>query len=143
MAISNLITNAVADTYNALSSGWLALADITKTRHIFNASAYIQARWSCVDVDWDDETTIDNDILRACAYYADADRVGVLFPAVAVVEPHRAITVEKKKLGSMEKTLQWADAGGLTTGNPLASIDAIMSLYCTRIGIGSGVLTRV
>lgn len=146
MAITPLITKTESDTYNALSSAWLALTDVLKDNHIYNASLYMQAQFTCevddVAVDWADPTTLDDDMKRACAYYADADRLGVLFDDVATTEPHRAIIEEKKKLGSMEKTLKWASSGSFTSANPLESIDSIMLLYCTS-NAGSTKLTRV
>ncbi len=131
MTIAPIITPAEADVYNVLSSSWLSLPEPTKEAHIYNASLYIYTTWTCADVDWSDPLTIDDDIKRACAYYADADRVGVLFDPVEQTEKHRSVTMEKKKLGTMEKTTQWAQGGAITSGNPLQSIDAIMGLYCT------------
>ena len=140
MAVTNLITIAEADTFNALSASWLMLTANTKTIHIFNASVYMQANWNCTDVDWADTTTLDSDMKRACAYYAEADRVGVLNTAVAAVDPHGKVTEETRKLGSMQKTTKWDEAGANVAGDPLESINAIMSLYCTT---KSRFLTRV
>ncbi len=129
MSVTPLITKAESDTYNALSSDWLALTDAVKDIHIFNASVYMQNNWSCTDVEWDDTTTLDDDLKRACAYYADADRIGVLNTAVSAVAPKGMMTEETKKLGTMLKTVKWAETGNVS-GNPLASIDAIMKVYC-------------
>jgi len=130
MAVTNLITIAESDTYNALSAAWLALTDPEKTAHIFNASVHMQAQWICADVEWDDTTTLDDDLQRACAYYADADRIGVLNTAVAVADKVGRKTEETGKLGTMLKTVKWAESGAAASGNPLESIDSIMSLYC-------------
>ncbi len=140
MSISPIISVAEADTYNVLSADWLNTPEPNKEAHIYNASLYIHTTWTCSDIDWSDPLTIDDDVKRACAYYADADRLGVLFDPIEKTEAHRAMTMEKKKLGSMEKTIQWAQGGALTSGNPLQSIDAIMSLYCT--GLSSMSLLR-
>ncbi len=140
MAVTPLITISEADQFNGLSSGWMGASSEYKTRYILNASTYMQAKWDCADVDWSDTSTLDDDLKRACAYYADADRLGVLFPAVEETEPHRAIIKERKKLEGMEKETMWADIGALTSKKPLESINAIMRLHCTRVG---RVLTRV
>ena len=138
MAITALIDIATANSYNG--DAWDALTDPEKTMHIYNATVYMQTRWYCSDVDWDTPADLDDDLQRACAYYADADRLGLLYTALASAEPHRAIVKERKKLEGMEKEIQWADVGALTTGNPLESIDAIMRLYCTA---KSSTLVRV
>ena len=140
MAVTNLITIAESDTYNALSADWIALTDPVKTAHIFNASVYMQGQWTCAGVDWSDATTLDDDIKRACAYYADADRIGVLNTAVADVDKKGRVIEETGKLGTMLKTVKWAESGAAATGNPLESINAIMSLYCTA---RAGRLVRV
>ena len=130
MAVTPLITIAESDIYNALSPDWLVLTDPVKDAHIYNASVYMQQKWTCADVDWSDPTTLDDDLKRACAYYADADRIGVLSSPVAVTAKTGNVTEETRQLGSMLKTTKWADSG-TTSGNPLESIDNIMSLYCT------------
>jgi len=139
MAVTNLITISESDTYNALSSDWVALADPIKTAHIFNASVYMQANWACTDVEWDDTSTLDDDLKRCCSYYADADRIGVLSAPVATTVKHGNITEETKKLGTLLKTTKWAE-GGSTSGDPLESINSLMSLYCTSL---AGRLIRV
>jgi hypothetical protein len=139
MAITPLLTPAEADVYNTASASWLALSDALKTAHIFNATVYIKAKWNCSSFDWDDLTTFDDDVLRACAYYADADRIGVLTTAVTLADAHGAVTEETRKLGTMLKTTKWAESGN-TTGDPLESINSIMGLYCSS---NSGRLIRV
>lgn len=133
MSVTNLIDIATADSYNGLE--WEALSDAVKTEHIYKATVHMRTRWICVDVDWDDLTTLNDDLKKACAYYAEADRLGVLFTALAYSEPHRAKVKERKKLEGMEKEIEWSAIGAFTTGNPLASIDAIMSVYCVQ-GLG-------
>jgi hypothetical protein len=139
MAVTALITITESDAYNTLSADWVVLSDALKTAHIFNASVYMQANWSCANVTWSDTSTLDDDLKRACAYYADADRLGVLTDAIAVTEKHGRIIEETGKLGSMGKTVKWADSGALTSGNPLQSIDTMVKLYCTSI---SGTMVR-
>lgn len=143
MAVTPLITKTEADTYNALSSDWLAASNTDKDTYIYNASVYMQAMWTCTDVEWDDTTTLDDDLKRACAFYADADRLGYLYPTQTAIEDHRALTRKTQKLGTMEKTLEWSDTTGLKTAQPLSYIDSIMRLYCTKTGGGSGTITRV
>lgn len=140
MAITPLITIAESDTYNALSADWIALTDTVKDAHIYNASIHMITNWSCTDVDWDDTDTLDDDLKRACAYYADADRIGVLNPAVASTEAHGRVIEETGKLGSMLKTVKWSENGGNVNGNPLASIDVICDIYCESL---TGKLIRV
>ena len=107
MAVEILIDETTADLYNADSAGWLALTTAAKDVHIFNASVYIQSNWTCVDIDWDDNTTWTDDLKRACAWYADADRAGVLFPDALSTETKRGRLVqETKKMGPMSKTLR-------------------------------------
>lgn len=131
MAVTSLITVSESDTYNALSPDWLALTpDAKKEAHIYNASVYMQTKWTCADVDWSDTSTLDDDLKRACAYYADADRIGVLSSPVAVTAKTGNVTEETRKLGTMLKTTKWAE-GGTTSGDPLESINNIMSMYCT------------
>lgn len=132
MATTAIITVAEADVYLALHADWLALTSPIKEAHIFNASLYIHANWSCADVDWADSLTIDDDIKRACAFYAYADSVGALFAPIEETEEHRSIIMEKKKLGSMEKTKQWAFSGKMTSGDPLENMDAMMALHCEK-----------
>jgi len=143
MAVTPLITRDQADTYNDASTAWLALTNDEKDAHIYTATVYMQTMWTCTDVEWDDLTTLDDDLLRACAYYADADRQGYLYPTAEIIEGHRALTRKTQKLGSMEKTLEWSDTAGLRTARPLSPIDSIMYVYCVRTGGGSGVVTRV
>lgn len=131
MALTPIITVEQADSYNAQSAEWLALSNEMKEVHIFNASLYMQSMWTCADVIWTDSSTIDDDLLRACAYYADASRVGVLYTAVAVNEKHRSLIMHKRKMEGMEETFQWGQGGAIVTGNPLESIHALMKLHCT------------
>ncbi len=130
MAVTSLITIAESDTYNALSADWIALTDPIKEAHIFNASVYMQTKWTCADVDWSDTDTLDEDLKRACAYYADADSIGVLSAPIETTDKHGNVTEETRKLGTMLKTTKWAE-GGTTSGDPLESINSIMSIYCT------------
>ena len=131
MAITPVILPADADTYLALVADWLSLSDAQKTDHIYNATVYMQANWTCTDVDWDDHTSTDDDIKRACAYYADADRLGVLFPSREVTEKHRYMTSRKYKVEGLEEHYQWAESGPSASGDPLEEIHTIMKLYCT------------
>ena len=139
MAITPLITIAEADAFNALSPDWLLLTDPAKDAHIFNASVYMQAEWVCADVEWDDPTTLDEDVKRCCGYFADADRIGVLTAPIAVTAKTGNVTEETRKLGTMLKTTKWAESG-LASGNPLESINKLMGLYCTA---KAGQLRRV
>lgn len=140
MPVTPLITPAESDIYNALSSEWLVLSDDEKSAHILRSSMYMQLNWTCTDVDWSDPSTLDDDLKRACAYYADADRLALLYSPVEQVDKRGRVIMEKKKLATMEETTQWSQTGSLTSGNPLESIDAVMSLYCSS---NSSKLVRV
>ena len=141
MAITALIDIATADSYNG--DAWDALTDPVKTEHIYNASVYMQTSWYCADVDWTDTANLDADLQKACAYYADADRQGYLYPSTTVVEDHRALTRRTRKLEGMEETLEWDDTTGSKRSNPIAHIDSIMALYCIKSKSGSSGLIRV
>ena len=130
MAVTSLITVVESDIYNALSADWVALSDPIKEAHIFNASVYMQTKWRCVDVDWSDPTTLDDDLKRACAYYADADRIGVLSAPIELTDKHGNVIEETRKLGTMLKTTKWAE-GGTTSGDPLESVNSLMAVHCT------------
>ena len=133
MSIIPLITTAEADVYLALSAEWLALEPAQKEAYIYNSTLYMQARWTCTDVDWADPESLDDDLSRACALYAEADRIGCLFDAMEVQDPHGKKTMEKRVLDTMEKTTQWSMFGSVVNGNPVDSIDTLMGLYCSRI----------
>lgn len=143
MAITPLITKAEADVFNALSSAWLALTDDLKDFHIYNASVYMQTRWTCTDVEWDDTTTLDEDLKRACAYYAEADRLETLMAPVSDIEHKGRIVEETGKVDTLLETTKYSDSGTTVTGgNNLQSIDAIMSIYCTALNANSVKLVR-
>ena len=74
-----IITPAESDVYLAAYLDWIALDDTTKTLHIEKASVYVQTQWVCVDVDWDDDLTIPDNVKEATAYYAYADFQGTLY----------------------------------------------------------------
>lgn len=143
MSVINLLTLVEADDLNSDSTEWLALSDGEKAKHIFQASLYMQTRWSCVEVDWEDATTLSDDLKRACAYYADADRLGLLFPALVYEEPRGRLTEETGKVGSLLETKKWSTFGGVVTKSPLTQIDALMLSECTRLSPGSAALVRV
>ena len=144
MAITPIISVSEADVFNALSPNWLALTPEQKTAHIFNSSLYILNSWSCVDeagdaVDWSSPPV---DLKKACAYYAEADRIGVLFDPMIKEDIHGKKTMEKKKMEGFEKTIQWSMFGGIVNGDPLSSVDAIMKQYCTSL-LNSNSVVRV
>ncbi len=144
MSVVPLITIPESDTYNALSADWLALADEVKDAHIYNASVYMQTRWDCVDVVWSDPTTLDDDLKRACSYYAEADRLGSLNPDVSDTSAKGRITEETGQVDTLRETIKYSDSGALVSGdNPLAMIDSIMSLYCTPLSATTCQLLRV
>ena len=130
--IENIVTIEESDTFNALSPEWESLTAVQTNAHIYNATLYIHSSWLCTEIDWTDLASVDGDVKRACSFYADADRIGVLFDPIEKTDAHRTKTMEKKKLGTMEKTIQWAQGGTIVSGNPLQSIDAIMRLYCSN-----------
>lgn len=130
MAVVPLITKTDADGYNG--AAWALLSDAEKDKHIYNASVYMQTSWTCLDVDWEDTSTLNADLEKACAMYAEADMLGLLFAPMAATEKHRAKVLERKKLGSLEKETRWSAIGGFTSGNPLEAIDAIMKVHCYK-----------
>ena len=130
MSVTPLITVSEADTYNALSSDWLALTEAEKDAYIFNASLYIQSAWTCADVLWDDPTTLGEDLKRAVAWYSEADRLGVLFDEMVKEDVHGKKTMEKSKVDSLETITQWSLFGIPVNGNPLDVVDALVGLHC-------------
>jgi len=140
MSVVPLITTKEADSYQKQNEDWLNLDKPIKEIHIYNASVYMTLNWTCVDVDWSDPTTLNDDLKRSCSYYADADRLGVLNPSLSNTQNTGRVTEETKKLGSMSKTTKWSDDGGNVNGDPLTLIDNIMMLYCNS---NSGKLMRV
>ena len=143
MSVINLITIIEADDYNAASDEWALLSDPEKSKHIFQASLYMQTRWNCVEVDWEDAATLSDDLKRACAYYAEADRAGLLFPSLSYEEPRGRLTEETGKVGPLLETKKWSTFGPTLTQSPLTSIDALMVSECTRISPGYASLVRV
>ncbi len=143
MSVINLITNEEADVFNALSEDWLALDEAQKTNYIFNASLYMQTRWTCIDVDWTDTTTLTDVLKRACAYYAEADRLQVLFAEMTPTDAKGRVIEETGKVGTLLETTKWADSGAIYSGDPLEKVDALMYISCTRSGVGSSELVRV
>ena len=140
MSVTLLITTKEADSYLKQDESWMNLDKKVKENHIYNASVYMQVNWTCVDVDWSDPSTLNDDLKRSCAYYANADRIGVLNPSISNTPSHGQVIEETGKLGTMSKTTKWSDKGSNVNGNPLGSINSIMSLYCNS---KSGTLIRV
>lgn len=143
MGVLNLITVVEADEYNEASDDWLALTAPEKSTHIFKASLYMQRYWSCVAIDWTDTTTMTDDLKMACAYYAEADRLNLLFSPVSAVERTGRITEITGKVGPLLETTRWSTFGAIESGNPLSSIDALMLGECTRLSPGWLGLVRV
>ncbi len=140
MTVVALITTEEADTFNVLSNDWVVSSEAAKEAHIFNASLFMSSNWTCttidgegeaVPVDWEDPETLNTDLKRACAYYAEADRLGVLFDPMTKEDVHGKKTMEKKRLGDMEKTIQWSLFGAAVNGNPLDVVDTLMFSYCS------------
>ena len=132
MSIIPLITVAEADVFNALSSEWLILDASEKEGYIFNSSVYMQLNWDCEDVEWDDAETLDEDLKKACAYFAEADRLCVLFDEMIKEDVHGKKTMHRQKVEGLEETIQWSMFGQKVNGNPLDSVNAIMKLYCVN-----------
>lgn len=136
-----LITVAEADTFNSLSADWLLLLPEHKEAHILSASLHMQSRFSCTGVLWDDPLTLCDDLKRACAGYAEADRKGALFRAVEQMPDMTPVEVTKK-VGTLQTTTKWLKTRELISGNPLERLDAVMLLYCKRVS-SAQVLNRV
>lgn len=133
MSIISLITPSESDVFNVLSPVWIALTDPEKEAFIFNSSVYMQLNWDCESVEWDDPSTLDNDLKKACAFFAEADRIGVLFDEMKKEDVHGKKTMFKEKLEGLEEITQWSMFGQAVNGNPLDSVNAIMKMYCTSI----------
>lgn len=136
-----IITIEESDTYNTSSTDWLELSDTEKTLHIFYASLYIQTKWTCLEIDWEDLTTVPDDIKRACAYYADADRLKLLYSPMTADYAKGRLVEQTNGMDPFVETLKWAAIGPDYSGKPLERIDAIMSTACTKTGYGQ--LVRV
>lgn len=145
MTIVNLITIAEADDLNANYPEWLALTDPVKSNHIFRASLYMQTNWACVDVDWGDTATISDSLKMACALYAEADRIGLLYNNMVLdTEEARGRIIEyTERMGPMSETTKWAETGSVVSNNPLGYVNDIMSTECYRLSGRAGKVVRV
>ena len=99
------------------------------------------AKWMCTDVDWEDTDTISNEQKMACAYYAEANRLGLLYCSVQAqgIDENAGRLIELTSgVGPLKETKRWAENKGASAKNPLESIDALMLLGCRRINSSSG-----
>jgi hypothetical protein len=131
MSIQPIVTVKEADGYNKLNSEWLDLDRSAKENHIFNASAYMISEWTCSSFLLTNPSNIDDDVKRACAYYAAADAKYALFPdIVPSKDRHGSVTEVTDKIGSLTSTVKYSAFTGYK--NYLTSIDTIMYNYCIK-----------
>lgn len=140
-----IITAAEADAILALETEWLALTDPVKEYHIALASVYMQTQWTCTSVDWDDDTTISEELEEACAYYALASANGNLYADAKAENVAKGMVKEEtSKLGSLSDSIKYCCNSGNQTLSPLMYPDTLMGTECSLVrGLGSVKLTRV
>ncbi len=126
-----IITPAESQVILAAESDWIALTDSVQEQHIEKGSVYVQTQWTCVDVDWDDDTTISQEIKDAVAYYSLADFRGTLYDSTAPSETDLGkISEESSAVGSLKKTIKYCCDEAPST-NPLQYPDSLMRIECT------------
>lgn len=145
-----LITVEAADGYLPVEifAEWHELTDGEKEYHIQKASDYVRLRWTCADEDFA-TPVLSDDAQRAVAYYAEASRAGNLYASVsqkAAAPAAGPMVGQTLKAGSLEQTMRYSDAGGISTGpnNPLQSAhDIFAALGCSFGGGSTRELRRV
>ena len=126
-----IITPTEADVFLALEAAWLLLTDPIKTDHIAKASVYMQTKWTCSAVDWDDDTTITDEQKEACAYYALADSNGNLYYDPTDTPSGSGNVIEEtKKAGSLQKTVKYSDNNLEESSNLLQYPNTLMGVEC-------------
>lgn len=125
-----IITAAESQVILSAESDWMALTDAEQEQHISKGSVYIQTKWTCADVDYDDDTTISDEIKEACAYYSLADLRGTLYETSDADDTIGKVIEESKKVGSLATTTKWADDGA--TKYYLQYPDSLMAIECTK-----------
>lgn len=135
-----VITPAESQVILSAEADWMALTDDEQEQHISIGSVYIQTKWTCLEVDWDDDTTISDEIKEACAYYSLADLRGTLYESSVSDDSTGKIVEESKAVGSLKSTTKWADNN--TTKHYTQYPDGLMSIECTKVG-GSGSVVAV
>lgn len=134
-----LITPEEADVFLAMYPDWIALDTPAKTDHIAKASVYLQTHWLCEDVDWSDESTLDEDVKESCAYYALADSVGTLYTSPDSTEETMGLVSEQtSKLGSLQTTVKYCCNNRGEKIYPLGYADALMGTQCEKLDTGAG-----
>lgn len=137
--IRNIITIEEADTYLALEADWLELDDPAKTNNISRASVYVQTKWVCNDIDYDDEDTIPEVVKEACAWYALANSRNLLYPDMQPSDRDGGFLTEKTiGAGALKKTIKFSE-----DGNPaqvLSYPDDLMGTVCSVASSGGAVM---
>ena len=141
----DVITIAEADVVLFAQADWLSLSDAVKIASIGRASVYVQTKWSCADIDWEDDTTIFADVKEAIAYFAYADSKGVLYGNAGQLDSDilssksvKAASVTVTKVYATSRTLNTPSSSMRQLGYPTD----LMSMYCTK-AIYSQPVTRV
>lgn len=129
-----IITAAESQVILSNEAEWLALTDTVQEYHISRASVYIQTRWTCDEIDYDDDTTITDEVKEACAYYALADLNGTLLDSSVSDDTVGKVIEESKKVGSLTKTIKWADNN--EQKHYLSYPDMLMEIGCSSANSG-------
>lgn len=137
-----LITVEEADSILSLESDWLALSTETKEKHIERASYYIQLNWTCSEIDWNESTTITDDVKSACSYYALADYYENLYSSVSVKETGKIIE-ESDSVGSLKSTIKYDSGLNKDLTDPLQFPNALMGFDCTKKSGSAGSVKAV
>jgi len=139
-----IISPAEADVILVLNADWIALDEAYKTAHIAKASTYIQTKWNCTDIDWEDSETFPDEVKEACAYFALADMNGNLYYDLTASDltGKGNIIEETDKVASLQSTIKYSDKGVISQSALLQYPNALMNSVCTRRGVGSVKLTR-
>lgn len=132
-----LITPSESDLILSLESEWLALSDAVKIHHIERASIYIQGNYSCLLVDWSDDSTITDNVKDACGYFALADFNGNLYSDIKQTVKGEVIE-ESKTLGPLKKTIKYDPNSSTYLNFPLSYPNSLMLYSCSKINVSTG-----
>lgn len=127
----DIITPLESDTYLAEYSDWLGLTDAVKESHIGRASVYVQTGWTCADIDWDDDETIEEPVKMAVAFYAYASLHNNLFGDITEGGTTGRIRSEYEKVGSLSSGREYF-MGMPLRETALGYPDSLMSPYCIK-----------
>ena len=142
----DIITVAEADVLLSLYQEWLSLTPLQREKHISKASVYVQTQWTCVDIDWDDDLTIGDDIREAIAYYAYADAAGVLYGDVTASRDVGDLQMKSIKTGEVTVAKAYFKGIGSInktgTQSPLGYPNSLMGAHCSANCASASTLIR-